>query len=624
MRKTTLAFLGLLSGTILLAQNAPLLTPKFTTYPNGVSSGQCTSFEITRPFSELAAEQGLQKQVDVFDQKEADKRRQHTVTNDPNGMPQGIDPNVQSRDAQRAITPPGMNWTAQNGGGNSSPLDPNGSVGLTAYTQVVNSNFRAWSKTTGSALMASLNLSTLWGASFCDPVCLYDKAADRWFIGMLSSSNTDVLCAVSNTNNPSGAWTKWTFTMPQSQIDYPKWSVWQDGYYLGMNLGTEFLTAFDRVKMLAGNASASFVTKNLPNTPSSGFFCPMPADADGILPPANTPCYFFTFEDDNWAGSGAVKDQIHIFKMTTNFTTPANTTVVEDVADGSPLVVTPFNSNWNNYGTEISQKGSTQGLDAIQGIFMFRAQFRVWTGYNTVVLNNAVNVNTGTGQSGIRWYELRQDQSTKKWTIFQQGTYAPDTENRWMGSIAMDGYGNIGMGYAKSGTNTYPSLCYTGRLASDPLGSFTFGETTAKAGAGAQSAGNRWGDYSNTSIDPTDDATFWHTGMYAGSGGSEQTQVFNFKITPGAGINENADVAAAFTAYPTNNSILVKGTSLTGNNPLQVDLFDIDGKLISGQKLTPAGNSFETSFNSSGLAKGTYLVRIGNVSFQNVLKVILN
>jgi len=631
MKKIYIAVLGLLWIQTGFSQKTAILNPKVEHFANGGYFKQCTAFEITRPLGELAAEQEAQKKVDIFDRKEAaDKEnRKFTAKGNPNASTS--DDALQSWPGRKSLPTPAINFTAQNGGGQSSPLDPNGATGLTAYVQCVNTTYRAYNKTTGVPLMGTLNLSTLMPAAFCDAVVLYDKYADRWFIGMLSnsSSGADVIIAVSTTNNPAGTFYKYTFTPDGQALDYPKWSVWTDAYYLGMNLQNEEITAFDRTKMLAGNTAAGMVVlPTPPSLPSVGFFCPLPADADGVLPPAGTPNYIFTFEDDNW-GAPAVKDQIHVLKMTTNWTTPASSTLVEDIAGGSPLAVNSFNSSWPSasYGMEISQKGNTNGLDAIQGIFMFRAQFRKWAGYNTVVLNNAVNVNTATGQAGVRWYELRQDQTTSKWTVYQQGTYAPDTENRWMGSIAMDANGSIGLAYAVSGAGEFPSLRYTGRLSTDPLGTLPYVEVVAKAGIGSQTAasGNRWGDYASTTLDPSDDLTFWHTGMYGGNGGGEETQIYNFQVKTVVGIEENSLNEPVFKAFMNAGSnLFVQATNLHSNDGVVVDLFDIDGKQIEGKKMSPVSNSIETNFNTIGLAKGTYLVRIGNVNFQKVMKVVIN
>ncbi len=621
MKKTTLSIVGLLMIPGLFAQNTQ--KAQGVRYANGTYYAQCTEFEISRPLRELAAENPAPTEVDRFSRKEVDKPRTHHALN-PKGLPLGDDPNVQTKMGTGAMGVPIQNWIGQAGNG-GVPLDPTGAAGLTDFVQGVNTTYRAYNKANGAPLMPSMTLSSLWPGSTDDgdPIVLYDKYADRWFIQQFQQTGNKILLAVSQTNDPTGAFYKYTFVPDASDFpDYPKLSIWSDGYYMCNNYSNEKVTVFDRTKMLAGNPAAGMVVMSLPSVPTNGFFCPMPADADGGLPPAGTPISIFSFEDDNW--SGGVKDQIHVFKMTTDWTTPSNSALVEDFTGGSPLAVTPFNSTWANYGNEISQKGSTQKLDAIQGIFMYRAQYRRWVGYNTVVLNHAINITpTTTNQSAIRWYELHQDPSNGHWTVCQQGTYAPDGENRWMGSIAMDDNGSIGLAYAVSGTNTYPSLRYTGRYKTDPAGTMNSVERTAKAGNSSQAGINRWGDYGHTSLDP-DGVTFWHTGMWQSSGG-EQTQIFSFQIKGDMGIVENEAETAVFNAFQTDKSNLsVKGTKLNSDEALVVDLFDIEGKQISGKSVTPAGHEFETIIPLAGLAKGVYLVRIGNLNFQKVIKVALN
>jgi hypothetical protein len=82
-----------------------------------------------------------------------------------------------------------------------------------------------------------------------------------------------------------------------------------------------------------------------------------------------------------------------------------------------------------------------------------------------------------------------------------------------MGSAAMDGAGNIAVGYSKSSSSVYPSIAITSRTPAMALG--TMGtETILQAGAGAQTTYNRWGDYTALRIDPSDDMTFWYTNEY--------------------------------------------------------------------------------------------------------------
>jgi len=116
----------------------------------------------------------------------------------------------------------------------------------------------------------------------------------------------------------------------------------------------------------------------------------------------------------------------------------------------------------------------------------------------------------------MRWYEIRTPGTTP--TIFQQGTFAPgltDGVHRWMGSIAMDRAGNMALGYSASdGTAVFPSLRYTGRLVTDPLGQMPQGEGVIHNGTGSQTGSARWGDYTAMTVDPVDDCTFWYVNQY--------------------------------------------------------------------------------------------------------------
>jgi hypothetical protein len=107
--------------------------------------------------------------------------------------------------------------------------------------------------------------------------------------------------------------------------------------------------------------------------------------------------------------------------------------------------------------------------------------------------------------------------------LYQQGTFAPDSAYRWMGSAAMDSAGNIAIGYSKSSSSVYPSIAFVGRTPGMALG--TMGtETILQAGAGAQTTYSRWGDYTALRIDPSDDTTFWYTNEYY----SRNSPFFNF------------------------------------------------------------------------------------------------
>ena len=97
--------------------------------------------------------------------------------------------------------------------------------------------------------------------------------------------------------------------------------------------------------------------------------------------------------------------------------------------------------------------------------------------------------------------------------LYQQGTYTPDGNYRWMASPAIDRNGNIGIGYSFGGGSTFTGQRFAGRLARDPLGRLTLKETVLAEGEAAQNA-MRWEDYTQTAIDPSDDCTIWYVGDY--------------------------------------------------------------------------------------------------------------
>ncbi len=196
---------------------------------------------------------------------------------------------------------------------------------------------------------------------------------------------------------------------------------------------------------------------------------------------------------------------------------------------------------------------------------MFRAQYRKFSSYEAIVLSRTVNL--GSNHAGVRWYELRKTGST--WTIYQQGTYAPDADSRWMSSAAMNADGDIALGYSVSGASTYPSIRYTGRLAGDALGTMTITEGTIFTGSTYQYLGagysNRWGDYSMMSVDPADDHSFWYTQEYTSGGWNWRTRIAEFQFTSPA-----SPPISDFTAdntLPANASTTVNFTNLSTNSP---------------------------------------------------------
>jgi len=195
---------------------------------------------------------------------------------------------------------------------------------------------------------------------------------------------------------------------------------------------------------------------------------------------------------------------------------------------------------------------------------MYRLQYRNFGTYEVMVTNHTVNAN-GSGQAGVRWYELRKTDGT--WSIYQQGTYAPaDGNDRWMGSVAMNGNGDIAVGYSVSSSTTYPSVRFAGQTAASPgNGILDVNETSIHAGVSSQTGVDRWGDYSMMSVDPSDDATFWYTNEYSNGGWNWKTKIASFSFQPPLVITPVANFSGNPTTVMATQQ--VSFTDLSANNP---------------------------------------------------------
>lgn len=531
------------------------------------------------------------------------RRRNKYVNED--ALPKGDDPAWQKGGVQHFNRAPIENWNGlTNAEGGSTPPDPSGAAGPNHYVQMVNMAYKIYDKA-GNVLYgpASLN-SLLGGGNNGDPIVMYDKFADRWFMSQFDPPST-LRVAVSQTPDPLGAYYLYTFstgTFP----DYPKYSVWTDGYYVTANKSGQRCYAMERDKMLVGNPGAQFIGYTIPSINTNGFFSAMPSHADGTsLPAPGTPLYLFYFQDDGWAGVS--QDHIKVWEVRTDWGVPSNSTI------SAPTIipVSPFDSEFTVTWEDIPQP-NTQRLDAVPGALMYMAQYREWWNYNTIVLNHTVDVDA-TNHAGIRWYELRQQSGT--WSLHQEGTFAPDADSRWLGSAAMDYQGNIALAYSVSGVATFPSIRYTGRYACDPLGQMTLAEQNIVNGTSSQSGTERFGDYAQMTLDP-DDATFWYTGEYISSGW--KTRISSFQLAS----LTNDDLAAVAVVTPVDGVLSAAETiTVTVNNfgTLNQSAFPVSYSINGGVPVTEiypgtlnagANNNFVFASTANMGVPGSYDIKI--------------
>ncbi|NQV02801.1 MAG: hypothetical protein HQ542_09155, partial [Bacteroidia bacterium] len=381
------------------------------------------------------------------------------------------------------------------------PPDTDGDVGPNHYFQVVNVRYAIYDKNGVKLVGPLLNSSIFSGlpnnSNDGDAIVLYDENADRWLFSQFSLPNYPYgpfyeNVAISQTSDPTGSWYRYQFAF-SDMPDYPKLSVWGDGYYMTIRRfasGTgnwigPAVVAMERTEMLAGNPAATMIMFNLPSS-SEG---PLAADCDSDFPPDGTPCPVC------YLVSGT-SSSIKINEFHADWVTPANSSLT--LTNSVPISAFSTFGNTN----DITQKGTNQKLDAMSGKrIMFRMPFRKFTDHWSMLLSTTVKLDGAV--AGIRWMEVRH--TGADWSLYQEGTYSPDNNHRWMGSLAMDSLGNIALGYSISSSTMYPSIRYTGRMNGDALGVMTIAEKGIFNGGGSQTSNTgRWGDYSAMVADPVD------------------------------------------------------------------------------------------------------------------------
>jgi hypothetical protein len=424
-----------------------------------------------------------------------------------------------------------------NGGLRGVPPDENLAVGATQVVEVINTAYQVFDKSTGTSVQSPRQISSIFtGVSglcgrgptspdYTDPIVLYDKQAGRWFIAIVAANSTfstgNQCIAVSSTSDARGTYHRYAFSFGTSVFnDYDKFGVWPDAYYGAVNLfsPTQFqgakACAYQRSAMLAGNAAKAICFTK------TNEFSFLPADLDGATAPAVGEPNFFV---DLFSSSA-----LHLFKFHVDFTTPSNSKFTGPIA----IAVTSFTQACGATGTCIPQTGTTDQLDSLGDRLMFRLAYRNFGSHESLVVNHAAK--TSVAPSGVRWYEIRNPNATP--VVFQQGTLTSGGTSLWMGSIAMDKVGDLGLGFSESSSTIHPTVAFTGRTPSDPLGTME-GIRTIFVGPGSQtggtaSGGNRWGDYSGIAIDPSTDCTFWYVNEYIPADGNFNfhTRIASFKF----------------------------------------------------------------------------------------------
>ena len=419
----------------------------------------------------------------------------------------------------------------------AAPPDTNGIAGDTQYVQTVNTSFAVFDKKDlTKAVYGPAPINSLWKGfgGQCeqnndgDPVVQYDKIAKRWVISQfrVHGEGFSQCIALSTSSDATGAYHRYEFSEP-SFNDYPKMGVWPDGYYFTYNMfgnpeGAR-ICAYERDKMLAGQKAREIAIQL-----KSNFFNLLPSDFDGVpdadhLPPDGSPCFFLSL--------GTAADSLDLWKFKVNWANPTASTFGDSSHKPDKTIGVKHFVDASSLET-VPQMGTSQKLDALGDRLLYRLAYRRFEDHHeSLVVDHCVK---GTALAAIRWYEIRDPDGQA--AVFQQGTFSPDNTCRWMGSLAMDKFGNIALGYSASSSAAHSSIRLAGQKANPaPSEQGILGaEQIVKESKSSQDGISRWGDYSCMSIDPVDDSTFYFTTEYLAQTNNGQynwsTRIVSFTI----------------------------------------------------------------------------------------------
>ncbi|TML56148.1 MAG: hypothetical protein E6G15_01940 [Actinobacteria bacterium] len=418
---------------------------------------------------------------------------------------------------------------------------------------MINLVFGVYDKS-GNLLLGPVDTGTLWSdfaVPDCtdpsgDPVVLYDQFTDRWILSQFTTRGPEYwnCVAVSTTSDPTGSYYRYAFSTGVNFPDYPKYGNWTDSFVITTR---EFgptieygigVYALEKNKMVNGQPARAvkfFLDGNDPEVlPLVGDGL-LPGDVDGKQKPKSDTAIPLVGTQDDGGPYGATFDAVNIWDLSVKW----RSTPDASLSLNTQLPTDSFDSIFPCAPTSrdcLPQPGITnpaQFLDILsyRQRPTFRLAYRNFKTYESLVTNQSVEA--GPGVAGVRWYEIRRVGGS--YSLYQQGTYGV---HRWMGSVAEDRKGDIAAGYSVvNGTSVYPGIRYTGRLAGDPLGQMTLGEGTIVDGSGVQTTTNsRWGDYTDLTVDPVDDCTFWYVNEYytaasqATSAAGWLTRIASFKL----------------------------------------------------------------------------------------------
>ena len=607
--KKTLVLSLLFGGTTIFAQ-----TTRESSIPQNYQAEQSGSLHFRGKTKAMRETKENTAFEELFMDKrkhedEARERSANTVVGEPDYF---VEDHALQKDAEIATTDISIlsNWE----GLKSKYLrsDNNIAVGPNHVVQMINSALfssyiRVWNKT-GDIIINKANMYDLVGEpDYGDPNIIYDEKADRWVITFLySDSDARLIIMASVTNDPTGEWYYYDFETTGGFPDYEKVAVWGNSYVVTTAQANPNVYLLNRESILNGTGASPVIKFLIPKFKNIGWQAASPVQQTGSMDlPEGEPAIIWRVWDNWWHPPYSAVDQLELFELDIDWATPLSATMTGPIA----LPIEVYNSNLCgiNSNTCLEQPGTTVRLWPLSNFITDKSKYMNFGDYQSIVGVHVCRVNEA-GTAGQRWYELRKYPGGE-WYVYQQGTYSPTADHRFIGSISINEDGTIALGYNITSSTVYPGMRMTGRAVCDPINLMTAPEAISKNGTASNKTLD-YGDYNSLVTDPVD-GSFWFSGQYNVSN-KWSSNVVHFtvdgcldeKSLP----QENTSLSdLTISPIPASNLITV-GLQSDGQSTVAIQIYDMSGKLVL-QKSFMAGIGKNTfSFYINELASGAYVL----------------
>ncbi|MGH9971112.1 MAG: hypothetical protein ACREBG_25415 [Pyrinomonadaceae bacterium] len=416
------------------------------------------------------------------------------------------------------------------------PPDTMGAVGLDKVFVNVNNNYKVQNKVTGAQL-SLVSIDAFWASTGAtspfDPRVQYDPYNDRWLLSVVSNAqtaNSSILVGISNTSDPQGTYTLFRFIVGCANgapgcaaggewADFPmmgsnkNWAaISVNMFSITTNTNNNFKTlVLDYPQLRGGTASGTLFT-------GAGIgFCNHPA----LTFSATENTLYLVL---HLSSAGAT------YKLSTITGTPSAPVFTIGVTRVRP------GGGWVQPQGELLPQQCIPGvglptqvcppiirkMDVGDAFIRGNVVFRNGKIFYPQTIGIDIPGGDPIDHTAAQWTVLNNDGTFFDGGRVEDVTATATNGGKWYAypSISANKNNDILFGFSEFESDGYADAGYTFRLGTDAAGTmrdpliYKSGEDYYEKDFGAPR--NRWGDYSHTVVDPSNDRDLWTIQEYAG------------------------------------------------------------------------------------------------------------